>query len=126
MAPDCRAARKCGSSGIESSDTKAYTSRFTLPAAHSSPTSGPPQLTTVRSSTSVRRSARTTDIGLRREPHPPMPMVIPERSSATASSSVQRLSFTQVSCRVSRFSTKASRCSSATPERLSSKVKPCS
>ena len=31
-----------------------------------------------------------------------------------------------VSRRVSRFSTKASRCSSATPERLSSKVKPCS
>src|SRR6185295_13078717 len=37
---------------------------------------------------------RTTDIGLRREPHPPIPTVMPERSSATASSSVQRLSFT--------------------------------
>src|SRR5690349_18994816 len=48
MAPDWRAARKCGSSGVESGDTKEYTSRSTLPAAHSRPTSGPPQLTTVR------------------------------------------------------------------------------
>src|SRR5438270_11657046 len=32
------------------------------------------------------------DIGLRREPHPPMPIVIPSRSSATTSVSVVRLS----------------------------------
>ena len=31
-APDCRALRKCGSSGIESSDTNAYTTCCTLPA----------------------------------------------------------------------------------------------
>src|SRR5205807_10268700 len=32
------------------------------------------------------------DIGLRREPQPPMPIVIPSRSSATTSFSVVRLS----------------------------------
>ena len=55
--------------------------------------------------------------------------VMPDRSSATTSSSVQRLSFTRLAhvlVSVSRLATKASRCSSATPERLSSKVKPCS
>src|SRR5437879_2232616 len=36
--------------------------------------------------------ARTSDIGLRRDPHPPMPTVIPSASSATTSSSVVRLS----------------------------------
>src|SRR6516225_6170274 len=36
--------------------------------------------------------ARTTAIGLRRDPHPPMPMVIPERSSPTMPSTVVRLS----------------------------------
>ena len=34
--------RKCGSSAIESSETKPHTTRRTLPAATSSPTSGPP------------------------------------------------------------------------------------
>jgi len=87
-----RATRKCGSSGIESSDTKPYTTRRTLPAAHSIPTSGPPYATTVRSRRSERRIARTIDIGLRRDPQPPMPIVMPSRSSATTSSSVQRLS----------------------------------
>jgi probable F420-dependent oxidoreductase len=38
--------------------------------------------------------ARTTDIGLRRDPHPPIPIVMPSRSSATTSSSVHRLSAT--------------------------------
>src|SRR5437763_15292723 len=38
--------------------------------------------------------ARTMLIGLRREPQPPMPMVIPSRNSATTSSSVIRLSVT--------------------------------
>src|SRR5205807_9392276 len=38
--------------------------------------------------------ARTSDMGLRREPHPPMPTVIPSASSATTSSSVVRLSAT--------------------------------
>src|ERR1700733_8492003 len=36
--------------------------------------------------------ARTAAMGLRREPQPPMPMVIPERSSATMSSTLPRLS----------------------------------
>ena len=36
--------------------------------------------------------ARTIDIGLRREPQPPIPMVMPSSSSATTSSSVMRLS----------------------------------
>src|SRR5205823_14027308 len=48
----------------------------------------------VRSFTSERRMARTSDMGLRREPHPPMPTVIPSVSSATTSSSVVRLSAT--------------------------------
>src|SRR6185437_16910424 len=38
--------------------------------------------------------ARTTAIGLRRDPQPPMPMVMPERSSDTISSTVVRLSAT--------------------------------
>src|SRR4051812_15306528 len=38
--------------------------------------------------------ARTMLIGLRREPQPPIPMVMPSRSSATTSSSVIRLSTT--------------------------------
>ncbi len=42
MAPDCRAARKCGSSGIESSETKPNTTLRTRPAAQRMPTSGPP------------------------------------------------------------------------------------
>ena len=36
--------------------------------------------------------ARTAAIGLRRDPHPPMPMVIPLRNSPTSSSSDSRLS----------------------------------
>ena len=42
LEPHFRAARKCGSSGIESSETKPYTTLRTFPEAHSSPTSGPP------------------------------------------------------------------------------------
>src|SRR5215207_9210648 len=38
--------------------------------------------------------ARTMLIGLRREPQPPIPIVMPSRSSATTSSSVIRLSVT--------------------------------
>jgi hypothetical protein len=41
---------------------------------------------------SERRIARMIDIGLRRLPHPPMPIVIPDRNSETTSSSVIRLS----------------------------------
>ena len=41
---------------------------------------------------SERSSSRTSDMGLRREPHPPMPMVMPLRSSDTTSASVVRLS----------------------------------
>ena len=68
--------------------------------------------------------ARTTAMGLRREPQPPMPMVMPERSSPTMSSTVVRLSAHQALAHVdvsaSRFSTKAARCSSATPRTCSS------
>src|SRR5580704_18832495 len=90
--PCWRAARQCGSSAMESSVTKPHTTLRTLPVAHSSPTSGPPYATTVRSVTSDRQMARTTAMGLRREPQPPMPMVMPERSSLTMSSTVVRLS----------------------------------
>src|SRR5512132_1287350 len=92
MAPDWRAARKWGSSGTESSDTNAYTALRTLPAAHSSPRSGPPWVTIVRSRRSLRAMARTSDIGLRRLAQPPMAMVMPDASRATTSSSVISLS----------------------------------
>ena len=65
--------------------------------------------------------ARTSDIGLRREPQPPMPMVMPSRSSATTSSSVHALvghRHRSTCRRRSRFSTKASRASSATPDEV--------
>ncbi|MNT59637.1 hypothetical protein D3C72_1971650 [compost metagenome] len=42
MAASWRALRKYGSSGMKSSETKANTSFFTLPAAQSMPTSAPP------------------------------------------------------------------------------------
>jgi hypothetical protein len=64
----------------------------TLSAAHNSPTSGPPNDTMVRSRSGERRIARTSDIGLRREPQPPMPMVMPSESRATTSASLMRLS----------------------------------
>ena len=41
--------------------------------------------------------AATSDMGLRREPQPPMPMVMPLSSCATTSSSVIRLSATATS-----------------------------
>src|SRR3954447_20836166 len=91
-APACRALRKCGSKAIESNDTNAKTTLRTLPAAQSRPTSGPPYDTTVRSVTLVRNMARTTAIGLRRAPQPPIPIVMPSRSSPTISSTVVRLS----------------------------------
>src|SRR5580700_11016832 len=46
--------------------------------------------------------ARTTAMGLRRDPQPPMPMVMPERSSPTMSSMVVRLSPTASSPRSRR------------------------
>ena len=49
-----------------------------------------------RSQRSLRRMARTSDIGFRRDPQPPMPSVIPLRSSPMTSSSVIRLSATTV------------------------------
>ncbi len=42
IAPPCRAARKYGSRGMKSSETKEKMSFRTLPAAHSMPTSAPP------------------------------------------------------------------------------------
>src|SRR5882672_10357383 len=94
IVPPCRAALKCGSSAMVSRETKAYTTFLTLPAAQRRPTSGPPHATTVRSFTDERRIALTTDIGLRREPQPPIPIVMPSRISDTISSSVTRLSAT--------------------------------
>ena len=75
--------------------------------------------------------ARTKAIGLRRDPQPAIPMVMPSESSDTTSSMVMRLSGMGVSApywskSASRLSTNAWRASSATPERLSSNVKPCS
>jgi hypothetical protein len=46
----------------------------------------------VRSRKLERAIARTRDMGLRRDPQPPIPMVMPGRSRATTSSSVIRLS----------------------------------
>ena len=69
----------------------------------------------MRSFSGERRIARTSDIGLRRDAQPPMPMVMPSRSSATTSSSVMRLSGITASNSASRLSTKASRASSLTP-----------
>jgi hypothetical protein len=60
--------------------------------AQRSPTSGPPYETTVRSFALDRQRAFTNSIGLRREPHPPIPTVIPSRTSATASVIVVLLS----------------------------------
>src|SRR5436190_18954325 len=61
--------------------------------------SGPPYETTVRSRSGERRISRTIDMGLRREPQPPMPMVMPSRNWATTSSSVSVLSGTKASLR---------------------------
>ena len=88
----------------------------------------------MRSFRSVRSSARTSDIGLRRLPQPPMPMVMPSSSAATASSSVMSLlNYFPFSVLVSPLlpavlpsTTKSSRRSSETPDRFSSNVKPCS
>src|SRR3954452_13853331 len=103
-APACRALRKCGSSAIESSDTNAKTTLRTLPVAHSRPTSGPPYDTNGRSRNDDRAIARTNAIGFwrapprtpptcsGRDPPPPMPSVMPSRSSPTTSSIVIRLS----------------------------------
>lgn len=41
---------------------------------------------------SRRRISRTRAMGLRRDPHPPMPIVIPLSMVATASSMLNRLS----------------------------------
>src|SRR5512139_3681664 len=86
MVPRCRALRKCGSSGTESSVTNGATTRRTFPVAHSRPTSGPPYDTSVRSRRSERKIARTRAIGLRREPQPPIPIVMPLSSDPTMSS----------------------------------------
>src|SRR5581483_9057134 len=57
----------------------------------------------VRSLRSERRISLTTDMGLRRLPHPPNPIVIPSRSSATTSASVRRLSILLLHERVARL-----------------------
>ena len=86
-----------------------------------------PRRTTRRSdpSRSLCAMARTTLIGLRRDPHPPMPMVMPSRSSATTSASVISLSLTSwCPFPSSRRTRRGAR--RPTPERFSSNVKPCS
>ncbi len=84
--PAWRAARKWGSSAIESREANGYTARRTFPVAQSRPRSGPAKLTTVRSFRAERAMAATMDIGLRRLPQPPIPMVMPSDSVATTSS----------------------------------------
>ena len=59
---------------------------------------GPAVRTIVRSRTGERRSARTIAIGLRRDPQPPIPTVMPSRTRATTSSIVTRLSGTGTRC----------------------------
>ena len=49
-----------------------------------------------------RRMARTSAIGLRRDPQPPIPIVIPSRSSATTSSGVIRVTAGPVHERLAR------------------------
>ena len=66
-----------------------------------------------------RPMARTRAMGLRRDPQPPIPIVMPSRSSATTSSGVIRLIRTGPS-------TNACRALSPAPARFSSKVNPCS
>ena len=76
--------------------------------------------------------ARTMLIGLRRDPQPPMPMVMPSRSSATTSSSVIRLSTTSLLRRysdgvgVALLDERVAQLVGRRPTRLSSNVKPCS
>ncbi len=74
---------------------------------------------------SERQMARTAAIGLRRDPQPPMPMVMPAAQLADQVVDGGRLSVIGAlipHCEVSasRFSTKAARCSSATPPTWSS------
>src|SRR5665213_1121959 len=91
-----RARLNRGSVAMESKVTKGNTTLRTLPESHSRPTSGPPYETIVRSASSERRIALTAAMGLRRDPHPPMPMVMPLVSSPTSSSRVARLSLIEL------------------------------
>ena len=68
-----------------------------------------------------RRMARTSAMGLRRDPQPPIPIVIPSRSSATTSSGVSHAPLIRTGP-----STNACRARSPAPARFSSKVNPCS
>src|SRR2546430_220067 len=68
-------------------------------AAHGRPTSGPPHERIVSSPSDDRRMARPSDIGFRRDPQPPMPIVMPSASSATTSWWVRRRSLTARSLR---------------------------
>ncbi len=124
-APVWRATRKCGSSAIESSEQNGYTTRLTLPAAQSNPMSGPPYETIVRSFRSDCAMARMT--AHRLAPRSPAPdadrhAVAQLRDDVFFGGSLVAHSLVSVS----RLATNASRCSSATPDRFSSNVKPCS
>ena len=77
--------------------------------------------------------ARTSAIGLRREPQPPMPMVMPSRICATTSAIVIDLSTPLLPvlglggvAAAACPPTNASLARPPTPDRLSSNVKPCS
>ncbi len=86
---------RCGSAARARSSRATRTRRrprVTLPARHSTPTSGPPYDTMREVLHRRAASARTNAIGLRRDPQPPMPTVMPSCTSATTSSIVTRLS----------------------------------
>lgn len=85
------------------------------------PTSGLPYETTVRSVTSDRSSALTRAIGLRRDPQPPMPRVMPLSRRETTCSAVIVLSLIYAPSFPNVSLTR-----SATPTALASKVNPCS
>ncbi|CAM5707349.1 hypothetical protein SMICM304S_07543 [Streptomyces microflavus] len=77
--------------------------------------------------TGERSNARTRAMGLRRDPQPPMPIVMPLCSRAATSSGVMvllRAADTVLTIQASL--PKVSRTRSAVPARLASKVKPCS
>ena len=121
-----RTAARAGSSRASRTRT---TTLLALPDWSSRPTSGPAYDTIVRSFRSLRRISRTSAIGLRREPQPPMPTVIPSSMRPMTSSAditlLGMLTALALSVALS-VPAKSSRSSSDTPARLSSIVNPCS
>jgi len=116
--------------GESSRATRRRNDALDLPARQRRPTSGPAVAHQREVGDGERAMARISDIGLRGDPHrrrrsscrraaPPRPRSSDIRLSATDARGYSP-------DRGSRLSTNASRASSATPERLSSNVKPCS